>query len=206
MFIAEYPTTNLGPGYREAALFLRCRFQGEDGSYCLSMPIDDETRMVNGRDIFGLPKKMATIGIDRAGSQVTGWVERKGVRFVELSVNLTDELPAVPPAGPSYVFKASPRIDLRPGFDGPVLLCSHVTEVELVRGEMGGGTLALHPSPYDPWSVLGDLEVSFAFAIESNNTMLPGKVLAEVDGEEFLPHYHKMTDLFVGEVGGGGLD
>ena len=55
MFIAQYPETNLGPGYREAALFLGCQYQGETGNYCLSMPIDsEESRLYNGRDIFGL--------------------------------------------------------------------------------------------------------------------------------------------------------
>ena len=54
IFIAEYPETNLGPGYREAALFLTCNYQKEQGSYCLSMPIDsEESRLYNGRDIFG---------------------------------------------------------------------------------------------------------------------------------------------------------
>ncbi len=40
LFIAEYGETNLGPGYREAALFLRCRYRGAPGNYCLAMPID----------------------------------------------------------------------------------------------------------------------------------------------------------------------
>ena len=59
IFIAEYPKTNLGPGYREAALFMRCKYQGEAGSYCLSMPIDNEARMHNGRDVFGFPRRLA---------------------------------------------------------------------------------------------------------------------------------------------------
>ncbi len=206
IFIAEYPDTNMGPGYREAALFLRCGFGGEEGSYCLSMPIDDETRMVNGRDIFGLPKKMASIGLERSGDRVSGWVERKGVRFVEIEVELSEELPMVPPAGPSFLFKASPRIDLQPGFDGPVLLCSQITDVDLIEGEMGQGTVTLRPSPHDPWAVLGDLDVSLAFAIKSNNTMRPGEVLTEVDGEAFLPHYFKMTDLFTGAPEGSSID
>lgn len=206
IFIAEYPDTNMGPGYREAALFLRCAFRGEEGSYCLSMPIDDETRMVNGRDIFGLPKKMASIGMERSGDRVSGWVERKGVRFVEIDVELNEALPLVPPAGPSFLFKASPRIDLQPGFDGPVMLCSQLTDVELIKGDMGQGAVTLRSSPHDPWAVLGDLDVSLAFAMESNNTMQPGEVLTEVDAEAFLPHYFKMTDLFTGAPEGSSLD
>ena len=50
IFIAEYPRTNLGTGYRESALFIRCRYRGEAGSYCLSMPITNEARMHNGHD------------------------------------------------------------------------------------------------------------------------------------------------------------
>lgn len=206
IFIAEYPDTNMGPGYREAALFLRCAFRGEEGSYCLSMPIDDETRMVNGRDIFGLPKKMASIGLERTDNRVLGWVQRKGVCFVEIEMLLSDELPLVPPAGPSFVFKASPRIDLQPGFDGPVLLCSQFTDVELIKGDIGQGTVTLRTSPYDPWAVLGDLDVTLAFAMKCNNTMQPGEVLTEVDAEAFLPHYFKMTDLFTGAKEGPSLD
>lgn len=206
IFIAEYPTTNMGPGYREAALLLRCSYGGEEGTYCLSMPIDDDIRMVNGRDIFGLPKKMASIGIEEDGDLLRGWVERRGTRFVELEVRLTDELPLLPPAGPSFVFKASPRIDLQPGFDGPVLLCSHRTDVELVSGRMGEGKVTLRYSKHDPWAVLTDLDVSLAFAIVSNNTMQPGQVLGEVDAEAFLPHYFKMTDLFTEAPGGSSRD
>ncbi len=38
-----------------------------------------------------------------------------------------------------------------------------------------------------------------AFYIVSDNTMLPGKVLGEVDPDAYLPHYFKMTDFSVGE-------
>ncbi len=57
-------------------------------------------------------------------STVHGWVERHGVRFFELKVELmSGSLPELPPTGPNFLFKALPRIDLKPGFDGPVLLC-----------------------------------------------------------------------------------
>lgn len=206
IFIAQYGDTNMGPGYREAALFLRCSFEGKMGSYCLSMPIDDEIRMVNGRDVFGFPKKMASIGMQREGKRISGWVERKGVRFVQLDIDLGFPLPMMPPSTPNFLFKASPRIDLQPGFDGPVLLCEQRTEVELIKGEMGMGQITLNDSASDPWAVLGEVDVTLAFAIESNNTMLPGKVLTEVDGDAFLPHYFKMTDLFTGTPEGASHD
>jgi acetoacetate decarboxylase len=199
VFIAEYPRTNLGPGYREAALFLHCRHQEEAGTYCLSMPIDSaEVRCTNGRDIFGFPKKLAKIQLERSGTTVRGWVERHGVRFFELSVELMSSLDALPPNGPTFLFKASPRIDLRPGFDGPVLLCRQQTEVALKSLEVGMPELTFRSSPKDPWAELEVVAPLAGFYLVSDNTMRPGEVLGPVDGAAYLPHYFKMIDFPVG--------
>ena len=201
IFIAEYPETNLGPGYHEAALFVRCKYQGEPGAYCLSMPIDNEARNYNGRDIFGFPKKLASIHYEKDGNQLHGWVERNGVRFVEIKGELNATLPQLPPTGPTYLFKGMPRIDLTPGFDGPVYLAAQKTELDLVNCEVGTASVTFQESETDPWHELDGLNVMLAFHIVSHNTMLPGKILQEVDGEAFLPHYFKMTDFFAGKRG-----
>ena len=199
IFIARYPDTNLGPGYREAALFLGCQYEGEIGTYCLSMPIDSEpVRMHNGRDIFGFPKKMASIHLERDGQQAKGWVERMGTRFCEIEMTLSGELPELPPSGPTFLFKASPKIDLTPGFDGPVLLCRQKTEVQMKKFEIGQPDIKLTPSVFDPWAEVEIEQVMIAFYMVSDNTMMPGKVLTEVDADAFVPYYFKMADFNVG--------
>ena len=196
VFIAEYPETNLGPGYREAALLLRCQHAGEVGTYCLSMPIDsEEVRCTNGRDIFGFPKKLARIHLEREGEVARGWVERHGVRFFELKVTLMSSLPELPPTGPSFLFKASPRVDLRPGFDGPVLLCRQDTELSTKSVEVGMPELTFRESARDPWAELEVVSPLAGFYLVSDNTMRPGAVVAEVDGAAYLPHYFKMIDF-----------
>jgi acetoacetate decarboxylase len=196
MFVAEYGATNLGPGYREAALFLRCTYRGVAGNYCLAMPIDSEgSRLHNGRDIYGFPKKAATIGCAFGAEQAHGWVERGGVRFLELSVERATPIDALPPAGPTFLFKAMPRADLTPGFDGPVLLVSQQTEVLPRRVDLGTPTMRLRPSELDPWHELASLEPVLGFVLESENRMLPGQVLGEVDAPAYLPHYFRMTDF-----------
>jgi len=199
MFIAHYPETNLGPGYRESALYLRCKYQGELGSYCLSMPIDsEEDRMHNGRDIFGFPKKMARIHLERNGPEVYGWVERKGIRFVEVKAKLSGTLPELPKLGATFLFKAMPRIDLKPGFDGPVLLCRHQTEIEMKSLEIGTAQINFRDSYADPWAEIEITKIIAAFYLVSDNTMLPGKVLTEVAPDAYLPYYFKMIDFFEG--------
>ncbi|MBN2494842.1 MAG: acetoacetate decarboxylase family protein [Deltaproteobacteria bacterium] len=197
MFIAQYPETNLGPGYREAALFLGCRYRGETGNYCLSMPIESEdSRLHNGRDIFGFPKKMAKIHLQVEGDRISGWVERHGIRFVEIEASLMAELPELPAPGPNFLFKAMPRIDLSPGFDGPVLLCRQHTDIAMKRLRVGSAEVTLRESGYDPWAEVEIANVIVAYHLVSDNTMQPGSVLGEVDAEAFLPFYFKMTDFF----------
>jgi len=199
MFIASYPQTNLGPGYREAALFIGCRHAGEAGNYCLSMPIDSqESRIYNGRDIFGFPKKKASIELEEDGDSVRGSVERHGVRFVEIEARLLAELDELPAAGPNFLFKASPRIDLQPGFDGPVLLCRQQTEVTPRQVRVGSAEVTLRESAFDPWAEVEVVDVMVAALLVSDNVMRPGEVLGEVDAEAFLPHYFKMTDFSTG--------
>lgn len=201
IFVAEYGDTNLGPGYREAALMIRCRYLDQAGSYCLSMPIDSlPNRLHNGRDIFGFPKKEASIALESDGSNVHGSVERLGTTFFEVDLALGDELPLelFPPVGPTFLFKASPRIDLEPGFDGPVLLATQTTEITPKRIVAGTAELTFRESETDPWSDFEGMEPTVAFLLESSNSMLPGQVLEEVDPDAFLPHYFKMTDFFSG--------
>ncbi len=197
MFIAEYPETNLGPGYREAALFLGCQYKGETGNYCLSMPIDsEESRLYNGRDIFGYPKKMANIHLEEDGDRVTGWVERHGIRFVEIETTLMSEIPGLPAPGPNFLFKAMPGIDLSPGFDGPVLLCRQQTDIDMKNLRVGTAEVRLRDSDFDPWAEVEVEKVMVAYYLTSDNTMQPGSVLQEVDAEAYLPFYFKMTDFF----------
>jgi acetoacetate decarboxylase len=197
IFVAEYPETNLGPGYRESALLLNCSYQGEKGSYCLSMPIEsEESRLYNGRDIFGYPKKQARIHLEKKDSQVTGWVERHGIRFVEIQAKMAGEIPEMPEMGANFLFKAMPRIDLQPGFDGPVYLCRQKTDIAMKRLEIGSAELTLTGSDADPWAELGNPTMVMAFYLVSDNTMLPGSILTEVEPDAYLPYYFKITDFF----------
>lgn len=198
IFVAQYKDTNLGKGYREAALFLKCQYKGEEGTYCLSMPITDETRMVNGRDVFGYPKKMATINLEKSGSEAHAWVERNGVRLLEIKARFSSELPALPPTGPNFLFKAMPKIDLTPGFDGPVFLARQETIINLKKLELGMAQVKLNSSECDSWADVEILnpDMLMSFYLTSDNSMLPGKILTEVDADSFLPHYFKMTDLY----------
>jgi acetoacetate decarboxylase len=60
----------------ESALFLQAEYNGEEGAYCLAMPVTNDMALILGREVFGYPKKMADIYIKRNGEKVEGWTER----------------------------------------------------------------------------------------------------------------------------------
>lgn len=195
-FVAHYPVTNLGPGYHEGALFVRCQFEGEVGNYCLSMPIDDEARMHNGRDIYGFPKKLASIRLKRDGKKVEGSIERLGYRLVTLHVDLMNKMDQLPiKLGPTFLFKYSPSVELGRGFDGPVSLVRQRTEIEMESFEMGSGEVIFQDSPLDPWSEIKVKNIMAAYYLVSTNRMLPGKIVGEADPKAFLPYSFLKTDF-----------
>ena len=195
-YFCRFPDTNLGPGYRECALFIRCQYQGEVGNYCLTMPLDgNDDRIFNGREIYGFPKKTASIHLSREGNKAEAWVERRGIRFAHITAELMTKMPQPPlKTGPNFLFKFHPRADLKPGFEGPVLLVRQRTEIAYKEFEMGTGAITFENSPFDPWAEIPCKSVIGCYYFTGDTTMLPGEVLAEADPEAFLPYSFARTD------------
>lgn len=79
--LAEYPWTTFGP-YNEAILFIRCTYRGRPMQYIAQILLTTEPPMAAGREIWGIPKKLAHIGFVTENDQVMGYVERpKGLRL-----------------------------------------------------------------------------------------------------------------------------
>lgn len=196
VYISRFPDTNLGPGYREGAMFVRCQYKGEVGNYCLSMPLDGpDDRIFNGREIYGFPKKAGDVQLSRNGDAALGSIERKGIRFVTVRATLSVKMDEPPlRVGPSFLFKFMPAAALDQGFDGPVLLVRQRTEITYHSFEMGTGEIDFAPSPFDPWAEIRCVRPITAYYFRSTNRMLPGEVLEQVDPTAFLPHSFARTD------------
>lgn len=94
-----------------------------------------------------------------------------------------------------------PKIDLTPGFDGPVYLAKQRTEIELEKMEIGSAEIIIKESDADPWHEVEIMNpnIVMAYYLVSNNTMHPGEIITEVDADAYLPYYFKMTDFFTGK-------
>lgn len=198
VFLANYPKTNFGVSYLESALFLLAQHDGDDGVYCLSMPVTNDIALILGRELFGYPKKMAKISFEREGKNITGWTERKGTRFMEIRATFNGNFNDVGfqqmfetenesnPNTTVYNFKYFHAPD-RNGFDYNPRLMKEEIESNHKSKEMGEAEIIIKPSEHDPWMDVEIVKVYGATYTVGDNTMLPGSVVAETEQAEFAP-------------------
>jgi len=212
-FVARYPQTNLGLAYNEGALFVAAQYRGERGWYCLSMPVDDDTAMIGGREQLGFPKKMADqITLDRDGPHVAGSVVRNGAELLRIEGEFTDPQPpgvqtwGVPAADPdgrpceklvSFSFKYFPAADGGP-FDHSPELIRQVTLLRPRPGQLtGAAKIELSSTTCDPLGEIPVREIVAAGYGVFDATMLPGRVVRRIYNRwRFLPKSLFKNDAF----------
>lgn len=208
-FVAYYPSTNFDVTYKETALLISAAFNGEEGGYCLAMPVTSDMAMAGGREFFGFPKKMADIHYKKDGDTAEGWTERRGTRFMEIRARLTgkfndpsmqDILTANPMAEDgsskrtSYNFKHFPAPE-GGAFDYNPRLVKQETVFRPKEIQFGEAEIIFKPSNYDPWAEVEVVKMLGAVYTRGDNSMLGGKVVAEAGPMEFAPHAFLKWDM-----------
>src|SRR5882724_3206463 len=77
--------------FHGGAIYVAARHDDVDGAYVLAMYMDGDVPTIYGRDLFGEPKKLAQSQVHRRGDQHNAWLERGGVRLIELRAELPEE-------------------------------------------------------------------------------------------------------------------
>jgi acetoacetate decarboxylase len=211
-FVADYPKTNFCLPYREAALFLLAEYDGVRGGYCLAMPVTNDMAMAGGRERFGYPKKIADIHFAKQGAFAEGWAERHGVRYFRVKAELAGlpndaslmeflqgaESGNTERVKYSYNFKHFPNPE-GPGFDYNPRLIREAVTFKPAETKIGKAEVMMNPSDQDPWAEVEVVKMLGAVYTKGNNTMQPGKIVAEVDPVEFAPHAFLRWDRFRGK-------
>lgn len=208
-FVANYPLTDFGEPYMESGLFLMADFNGEEGMYCLSMPVTDDMALIGGREYFGYPKKIGRVEMYRNDTSAGGWTERHGIRFMEIKARMTGRINHPDAMGilmnmykskdgaqalTVFNFKYFASADLT-GFDfNPRLMREEVLfrpktlepcEVEII----------FNKSDYDPWHEIEVVKMLGGSYATGDATMLPGRYVAETDPMKFFPFAFMKSDL-----------
>ncbi|MFI1012096.1 acetoacetate decarboxylase family protein [Streptomyces sp. NPDC020965] len=190
----ELPGHPLGAG----SVAVAARHDGHAGWYPLVMPMSTERALIGGREVFGEPKKLGEVTVERDGLVVRASLARHGIAFVEVRGAVDGPLPLPAPAEKlDFYFKFLPAVDGRgPGGHGfdtdPVLV--HCLRTEKFRKlEKLTGDVVLRESMYDP---VADLPVHrlVELTIGEKTTDQRGRIAGRVSARALLPYIHQRYD------------
>lgn len=198
VFVAEYPESNFGVSYNEAAMFVQASFPGEqgkiDGVYCPCMYVDDDVAMIGGREIYGLPKKIAKIGLKKEGDKVTGTLERGEIKIVDMEATLTAKAEGTMGFGPTFSLRIFPSPNVEGLSMAEILSIDITTEAKEVH--TGTGTLKFEKSEADPlYEIEPVMQMGMIYTIGTPK-MSKGTVLLRAMGEDtekYLPFVYSRS-------------
>ncbi|MFW9965420.1 MAG: acetoacetate decarboxylase family protein [Candidatus Sifarchaeia archaeon] len=188
-YVAEFHRPNFCPPYNEAAVFVPCKYNGEEGSYCLAMPVNNDIAMIGGREIYGYPKKIAdSISVTREGNNVHGVCVRRGIPIIEIKGALTEVLEEGGPTSPHFVVKSMLDEKGVGVYSKPVLMRQQ-NIVELPKIEIGEGAVSFGESKYDPLHEIPVKEVMMvSYSENATIIMPPGNPILEINPDEYASY------------------
>jgi acetoacetate decarboxylase len=178
--------------FHGAAIYVAARHDGLDGDYVLAMYMDNDVPTIYGRDLFGEPKKLAESALHRHGDTFHGWLDRGGVRLMELHGELPNQLGSADVEGINYNFKARPSAD-GIGLQEDAILTRATFQTHIVCAQDGAGSVVLRGSVHDPLDELPVVSVLRGAFMECD---LIGacQAVATVPADTFLPYHHGRHD------------
>ncbi len=108
--ILEYPDTSIGP-YNEAVLLLSSTYKNKPGVFVFSIYVDDDVALTAGREIWGIPKKLAEINLSQIKkNKIKGRVIRRGTTLFDINVEILESEPGL---SPKEMFEDLPFYNLK---------------------------------------------------------------------------------------------
>jgi acetoacetate decarboxylase len=174
------------------SIYVAAKHDGIEGEYVLAMYMDNDIPMVYGRDLFGEPKKLASSGLMRRGDAFRGYIERGGVRIVELQGELDKDTGPFDAEGYNFNFKARPAAS-GTGLEEDAILTRARFEVHATASLEGAGSVVLRGTVHDPLDEIPVRSVKRASYTECD---LIGscEAVARTPADVFIPYHHGRHD------------
>jgi acetoacetate decarboxylase len=175
------------------AIYVSASHDGVDGEYVLAMYMDNDVPTIYGRDLFGEPKKVAESNLLRRGDAFRGYIDRGGVRILELQAEMNEDTGAWDAEGYNFNFKARPAANGH-GLEEDAILTRAKFDVHTTASMEGAGSVVLRGTVHDPLDEIPVRSVVKATYVECD---LIGRceAVATTPADVFLPfHYGRHDD------------
>jgi acetoacetate decarboxylase len=174
------------------SIYVAARHDGIDGEYVLAMYMDNDVPTIYGRDLFGEPKKIADSALLRRGDAFRGWVDRGGVRIIELQGEMANNTGPFDAEGYNFNFKARPAANGH-GLEEDAILTRARFDVHATASLEGAGSVVLRGTVHDPLDEIPVRSVTKATYTECD---LIGncEAVATTPADVFLPYHYGRHD------------
>lgn len=176
-----YPFSTFGP-YHEAILRLYARHDGKPLTYIHQIFVDTEPPLLAGREIWGFPKKLATIGLARDRDMIVGTLERPaGVRLATALMRPERPVGQLGSNGPTTGLRVIPSAD--PADPRPALaeLIAADSQHQLREAWEGPASIAFPDrSVFDPVDCFPVRKIVKAVYMEYDILLPAGRVIARL--------------------------
>ncbi|MFA5889904.1 MAG: acetoacetate decarboxylase family protein [Actinomycetota bacterium] len=179
---ADYQTSTVG-AYHEVVFLVSAEYEGVHGFFCPFIYVTTDATLASGREIWGFPKKIAKISVDKKGDSVSASITRAGAS-IELRASVTNS------ADPAMVsaLTAMPTFNEKiiPSADGLGVDVSAITSTSMTLTPSvalaGPGTIKISGGPQDAWDLLipeGDVNDVAAFWVEADAVLPAATVVGK---------------------------
>lgn len=188
-FVLEAPEIDGLNGYQEGGVVIRAQYEEYEGAHMLAEYVNDAGAVAAGREIWGYPKKMATVSLEEGPDAVRGTVERNDSEILQLDFQKADVDVEVPTLFPRLQTKQIPRADgsgydvnqvVKMTFEGD---SDHFDAERIESQTTGHGEVSFEPSDEDPLYQLGPTDVIGGVLTVGNFTLSTGEILADLTKE-----------------------
>lgn len=178
--------------FHGGSVYVAAQHDGVEGEYVLAMYMNWDVPTIYGRDLFGEPKKLAESALMRRGDAFRGWIDRGGVRIMELQGEMSKDTGAFDVTGYNFNFKARPAADGH-GLEEDAILTRARFDVHATASLEGDGSVVLRGTAHDPLDEIPVRSVRGASYMECD---LIGscEAVATTPADVFAPYHHGRHD------------
>lgn len=181
---------------------LQAKHDGVEGKYILTLIVSGDLPVTWGREIWGEIKKTGESKLFRSGSRRYAFGERRGVRLIELTAELGEDLSPTVEEAIGYEIKAYPSSTGIGLHSDPRLVTLKIVD-QNTKKAVGKGSLILRGTKSDPLHEIPIQSIG-DFTYVSGETEY--RVISEKElkvGDDYLPyligrHYDDLRDYKIG--------
>lgn len=184
-----------GANYNGGGLFLKARYRDVEGNYCIAMPMNTDSAVIFGRELWGEPKKIAETVILKNDDQLVGTITRHGVEVVRVEAKTLAPVDKTPfQQSTHFHFRYNIKPDATGIENTRLIKVDFINNIDFAT-ELDVSLLQFRESISD---VYGNVPIKvvhagFYLKMDCKGT---GRYLAEVDDEQFLPYAFYRVDPY----------